>query len=64
MEDIVINGAWIKHGLWILFTLIWLAVNIFQKKEYGYMSGLGQMFVFGISTLFYMAGWIVWLIIF
>lgn len=65
MEEIVINIGWIKHGLWILFTLVWLGFNIFRKKEpSGYLSGIGDLVIFGISTLIYMAFWIIWLIIF
>jgi hypothetical protein len=64
MDDIIINILWIKHGLWIIATIIWFCVNYFQPKEYGYMAGIGNLFVFGISTLCYMAFWIIWLIIF
>jgi len=62
--EVSVNILWVKHILWIVATLIWLGVNYFQKKETGYLSGLGALFRFGVSTMCYLGFWIIWLILF
>lgn len=63
-ELLTIDIGWIKHGSWIIFTLVWILFNYFQPKETGYLSGAGNLITFGISTIVYLICWVIWLIIF
>ena len=63
MEEIS-NITWVKHLLWVTVTIAFILVNLLQKKEYGYLAGIGNIFLSAISILIYLLFWVVWLIIF
>jgi hypothetical protein len=60
------NILYVKHGLWILATLIVLYKNVktFWGAEMTIGSGLEVLATLAISGLCYMGFWIIWLIIF
>ena len=54
----------IKHGLWILVTIIFLCYNIFFNKgesSDGYGVDIMPLFRGGVSAVIYLIFWIIWL---
>lgn len=54
----------IKHLYWIVCLILFVGYNIFKEKDGGgYLSGIGDMFTFGVSFILYLISWIIWLLI-